>query len=147
MFPLGSFIMFSATQLGMASGHDIYLETRAEVVSILRLPTGATLLGGTLFAQQEASNGTIEVFGPSDLRTESTSGFAIETKHGIAELVLASTEILAASTGVNGEILFYEAAAIERREGSVKPLAELNLHAAIHALAPWLARAFLRDIQ
>eukprot|EP00439_Symbiodinium_sp_Y106_P058583 s1977_g8.t1 len=132
--PSGLVYMFSATQLGMASGHDIYLETRAEVVSILRLPTGATLLGGTLFAQQEASNGTIEVFGPSDLRTESTSGFAIETKHGIAELVLASTEILAASTGVNGEILFYEAAAIERREGSVKPLAELNLHAAIHAL-------------
>ncbi|CAE7705282.1 MNS3 [Symbiodinium sp. CCMP2456] len=132
--PSGLVYVFSASQLGMASGHDIYLETGAEILSMLQLPTGATLLGGTLFSQQAALNGTIEVFGPSDLRTGGASSFAIETKHGIAELVLVSAQILAASTGVNGEILFYETAAIERREGSVKPLAELNLQAAIHAV-------------
>ena len=136
--PSGIVYIFSASHLGMASRHDIQLETRAEILSMLRLPTGATLLGGTVFSQQAELNGTIEVFGPSDLMTGGASSFAIETKHGIAELVLVSTQILAASTGVNGEILFYETAAIERRV-SVKPLAELNLQAAIHALAPWIA--------
>ena len=141
----GYVYIFSATTLGMASGYDVLLQTEAEVLSILRLPMGATLLGGTIFHQNRPSSGIIEVFSPEEFQKGGRTRHAIRTSPSIARLALVDADILAASASLQGTILFYEIAQIVSRGSDesvgptpakpATPIAQLDLDFAIQEFA------------
>ena len=134
----GTVYIFSATKLGMASGHDAVLKSKAEIVSMLRLPSGAILLAGSVFEANRETGGTIEVFSPEQLQTGGSAKFSIMMNESVTEIRLAGAYTLAASTAMDGKILFFKLATLELNVGSVPAFAELDLREPIHAFVPYL---------
>ena len=132
----GKIYIFPATNLGMASGHQEVLESEAEVLSMLRLPSGALVLGGTVFQANRPKNGLLDVFSPTQLEMGGRAMFTVEVNHTISILICADEHTLAASTSAHGKILFFLTASLESSVGAVH--AEMDLGSTIHALARWL---------